>query len=67
MNAPSFDAQRAIYINARSLILKGLDLMDKAYQVGKYKGSKPVTPSATETIAGIMDSTQVTTTEQSQV
>lgn len=51
----SEDAKRELYINARSLILKALDILDKAYGVGKYKPGKPAPSSATETIAGMMD------------
>lgn len=59
----SENAKRDLYINARSLILKALDIMDKAYGVGKYKGSTTVPSSTTETIAGMMDtSPRITTT-----
>jgi hypothetical protein len=51
-----FDAKRELYINARSLILKALDLMDKAYRVGKYKSSTPAPSSSTDTFSGIIDS-----------
>ena len=61
----SEDAKRELYINARSLILKALDLMDKAYKVGKYKGSTAAPSSTTDTIAGMMDvSSRVTTTAE---
>ena len=46
--------QRELYINARSLILRALDLMDKAYQVGKYKPPVGVTITQQDSIAGVV-------------
>lgn len=52
-----FTVQRELYINARSLILKALDLMDKAYNVGKYKPSREVAIGAGDSIASAVTTT----------
>jgi hypothetical protein len=48
------DLQRELYIQARSLIYKALDLLDRAYRVGKYKEAKltPLVSTDSVTIAG---------------
>lgn len=54
MIAPGYtDAQRELWINIRSLVLKALDIGDRFYNVGKYKAAKlePLAPSETVTIA----------------
>ncbi len=53
----TYEAQRALYVNARSLILKALDIMDQAYNLGKYKSSAPLPPTDTATFSGIIEST----------
>jgi len=53
----TFTVQRELYINARSLILKALDLMDKAYQVGKYKRSVEIAVSPRDSIASAVITT----------
>ncbi len=43
-----------MWVNARSLLLKAIDLMDKAYQVGKYKPPNGITIAPQDSIAGVV-------------
>jgi hypothetical protein len=46
------EPQREVWINARSLLLKAIDVMDKFFCVGKYKPLKEITITPSDSIAG---------------